>query len=196
MYKIIELFTTLLNERLATDTITTEDSVRYTFFHALLLGNYCHHTEITLELPHPNLDGEIDTFIAASNDRQSVALEFKYDREIPSGQSLNSTNRAGVVFDDLFRLAHIPQAIAQVKYFIYVTDSIMASYFQNERNGYKGFFDVRIGEVFEVNKDFLGSRPKSFRDKISCETVPCRICGVFARQLAKEHSIRGYEVKT
>jgi hypothetical protein len=51
-----------------------------------------------------------------------IAFEFKYDREIPSGASLNKTQRAVKIFKDFYKLSRI----GVLSYFVYVTDRIMA----------------------------------------------------------------------
>src|SRR5437867_2974928 len=84
-------------------------SIRYTHFHALLSSGFRKHPDVVLEYPHPTLERQmIDTLIAPRGNSPSIAIEFKYDRTIPSDRNLNMTNRAGAVFGDLFKLAHIP----------------------------------------------------------------------------------------
>ena len=188
----------MLKERFNAKVATTEDSVRYTFFYALLSSGACDHTYVIIEHPHPIIVGrkKIDFIVASSNDRPSRAFEFKYDREIPSHQKLNKTNRAGAVFNDLFRLTYIPESTAQIKYFVYLTDSQMASYFLNQDNGYGDFFNLITGQSFEIDTAFLGTRVPSFWDKISCDPIPCVASGFFASDLGEEHSLRVYEVKS
>src|SRR5713226_5255731 len=98
-------FSTLLGERLGLGVFTTEDSIRYTFCIALLSSGGLKHTDVILEYPHPVIPGaEIDTIIRGVNDRQPVAVEFKYDRENPGGTNQNRTQRAAAVVNDIFRL--------------------------------------------------------------------------------------------
>jgi hypothetical protein len=180
MRKAIELFATLLNERLVTGTYTTEDSVRYTFFHALLSGGACRHTDVVLESPHPIIQGaEIDTLITTRADEPPVALEFKYDRAIPSGRNLPRTRKAGAVFDDLFRLARVPEPTAKVKYFVYLTDSEMASYFKNPDNGLKDFFELDEGQSLALTPAFVAARAETFQKEVgaveSHKVVPVKV---------------------
>jgi len=57
-------FSTLLGERLGLEVFTTEDSIRYTFYTALLSSTGLKHTDVILEHPHPVIPGaEIDTII-------------------------------------------------------------------------------------------------------------------------------------
>lgn len=48
MKNVFDKFTELLEERFDSNIHTTEDSVRYTFFLALLNSGYCKHTDIIL----------------------------------------------------------------------------------------------------------------------------------------------------
>lgn len=194
--EVTKLFASLLNVRFTAGAVTTEDSVRYTFFHALLSSGFCKHTDIILEYPHPILARQmIDTLITARDGLRSIAVGFKYDRSIPSEWNLNMTNRAGAVFSDLFRLAHIPKEIAEIKYFFYVSDSNMANYFGNERNGYRSFFRLE-GEIgFDVDTEWIQTRPKSFRDKLQCTPIACSVFGLLNQNLARQHYLRTYELK-
>jgi hypothetical protein len=104
MNKAFTLFADLLGERLADEVTTTEDTVRYTFFYALLSTSSCSHKDIIIETPHSGIKGKkkVDFVVTARDDRPSMVFEFKYDRRIPSGRNLNTTNRAGAVFNDIF----------------------------------------------------------------------------------------------
>ena len=64
MHSTFALFAELLKERLAAKVPTVEDSVRYTFFYALLSSGACSHTEVFIEYPHPVIKAkEIDFLI-------------------------------------------------------------------------------------------------------------------------------------
>ena len=79
-------FADLLRVRFENAVPTTEDSVRYTFFAGLLRAGLQPH-EIVLEHRHDAIAGaEIDTFIPGIGTGPAVAIEFKYDRGIPSGR--------------------------------------------------------------------------------------------------------------
>jgi len=101
-----------------------------------------------------------------------------------------------MIFNDLIRLAHIPKATAARKYFIYVTDRQMTSYFKNPNNGLADLFDLAAGQSFQVDTMFLNSRPPCFRDKVSCNLIPFDVVGCFARDLGEEHLLRVYEIKS
>jgi hypothetical protein len=126
-------FAQLLSERLARGILTTEDTIRYTHYLALIRSAGLHHTQITLEHPHPGLPKAlVDTVISGTADRESAAFEFKYDRA--GNSNGNRTQRAGKALNDLFRLGKLPDAFAAAKYFVYVTDTEMAKYFRNTVN--------------------------------------------------------------
>jgi hypothetical protein len=71
----------------------------------------------------------------------------------------------------------------------------MASYFGNPENGYGDFFQLATGQVFEVSSAFIEGRPKSFRDRLEVEPIPCTVTRFFARELGIHHSLRAYEVR-
>jgi hypothetical protein len=106
-------FSALLGERLRLGVLTTEDSIRYTFYIALLSSGDMKHTDVILEHPHPLIPGaEIDTIIRGVNGRQPLAVEFKYDRGNPGGTNQNRTQRAAAVVGDMFRLVKVPNSVA------------------------------------------------------------------------------------
>jgi len=197
MRQTFELFAKLLNERLAAKVLTVEDSVRYTFFYALLSSVACRHTEVIIEYPHPVIEKkEIDFLIIPQDNRLSSALEFKYDRAIPSRRNLNKTDRAGMFCNDLLRLAHIPKSTAARKFFVYVTDSQMASYFRNPNNRFASLFELATGKECQVGREFLDGRPSSFGAKVSCPFIPFKAIGVYACDLSEQHLLRIWEIVT
>lgn len=196
MREAIEVFANLLNERLAVGAYTTEDSVRYTFFHALLSSGVCSHTDVVLELPHPTIQrAEIDTLITTRSNEPSVALEFKYDRRIPSGRNLPRSRKAGAVFKDLFRLARVPESTAKVKCFVYLTDSEMASYFRNPANGLRDFFELDEGQSLMLPPAFVAARAETFQKEVRASQITCTVTGVFSREMENERSLRIHRVE-
>ena len=75
---------------------------------------------VAFEVSHPAFDNK------AAHD-PGLAVEFKYDREIPSEGSVNKTQRAGAAFHDLYRLTGITEKYIRV--FIYVASPAMNEYF-------------------------------------------------------------------
>jgi hypothetical protein len=185
----------MLRERLELQVLTTEDSIRYTFYAALLSSGDVTHTEIVVEHPHPTIEGaQIDSVIHGNSERKSIAVEFKYDRGNPGGTNQNRTQRAAAVLVDLFRLAKVPDSAAVVKYFIYVTDSEMAAYFKNPSN--------RLGDFFEMNEQgpltlglsrFIGFS-KTLVDRVQPFACDCQVVKVFAAHLPADHHLRVFQV--
>jgi hypothetical protein len=190
-----ERFGKLLQERFNTGVSTTEDSIRYTFFLALLDSNFCQHSEIVLEESHPAIPkAQIDLLIQAAPGRLSTAFEFKYDRAIPSGRNQPRTQKAGAVFKDLFRLARIPAKLAQERYFIYVTGSEMRGYFQNPRNRFAEFFDLGTNQRFTITNEFIASQAQTFRRLVKGTIIPCSLEGAYRQGLTKQHILRVFRV--
>ena len=197
MREVFKAFANLLDERFASEVYTTEDSVRYTFFYALLSNGICEHKDIVLERPHPTIKrAEMDTLILSGVSRPSIAIEFKYDRRNPGGTNQNRTQRAGAVFNDLFRLARVTESIALRRYFVYLTDAEMALYFQNPQNGLKDFFELPEGQLFTLDAALIAARAKTFREKVEKTQIECSVTGLFSTEVSDEHLLRVYKIKT
>jgi len=76
MKEVLEEFSILLRERLS-KMYTTEDSVRFTFFAALLKRTNIAPHEIILEYPHPKIPGaEVDTYIPSPFEKKDWFLNL------------------------------------------------------------------------------------------------------------------------
>ena len=96
-------FGVLLDDRFSKDVFTKEDSVRYTFFHAISSDLELIPSDIILESVHPNIEGaEIDMLIPEKKDCPELVFEFKYDVKRLSMPA--SPFKAGHLFADIFRL--------------------------------------------------------------------------------------------
>jgi hypothetical protein len=194
MKNVWEEFAYLLDRRFKVDVITTEDSVRYTFFAALLRQKLAEPEEVILELPHPKIArAEIDTWIVRRNDCP-IAIEFKYDRQIPSGHNSPRPMKAGKLFNDLFRLALICQPGKTLCYFVYLTDSEMASYLQNKANGLADFFDCTPVSPLFVGQVYIEGKSTTFQTQAG-EITPLSLVSVHSQSLPKQHELRVFEVR-
>jgi len=190
MREVLEEFSILLRERLSKKTYTTEDSVRYTFFVALLKQTNIAPHEIILEYPHPKITGaEVDTYIPS----RGLILEFKYDRQIPSGKNSPRPQKAGKLFNDIYRLVRFDVDPNSTHWFIYLTDSEMAAYLRNERNGFKDFFELQVGELLRVDKTYIFSISVTFQRTVGgffSADIKC----IMSEKMPKEHELRIYEI--
>ena len=192
MIEILENFADLLDERLKHEVITTEDSVRYTFFAALIDTGVKPH-EVVLEYPHPAIDrAKIDTWIPA-HDGRSVALEFKYDRDPPGGMNQPKTQKAGSVFKDLHRQVRVAEGVKIRSYFVYVTSEEMAVYFRNPNNGHAEFWDLATGHTLDIDEAYFAAKPKTFMNALG-GAFKARVVGACRRTLAGGNHLRAYEV--
>ena len=195
MRPIFGSFTRLLEERLAAETFTTEDSVRYTFFLTLIENGYCKHTDILLEMPHPTISkAKVDLFIHSGDNRPSTAFEFKYDRPIPSEKNAPSTQKAGSVFKDLFRLARVDKETATQRYFIYLTTKEMADYFRNPANRLSSFFELPESQSYALAPNFVLGQAATFRNVLGDWPIACQLTGAFRRNLSRMHYLRIYQI--
>ena len=196
MKEIFQVFSALIDERLSTKVFTTEDSVRYTFFLALLESGFCKHTDILLEMPHPSIPkAEVDLFISAGDNRPATAFEFKFDRPIPSEKNSPRTQKAGAVFKDLFRLARVPAAKASQRYFIYLAASEMADYFRNPDNRLAPIFGLPEGKTYTLPAGFVNGFADTFQRVAGEWATPCSLLSVYSQNLSHQHALRIYLVQ-
>ncbi|MBW1716821.1 MAG: hypothetical protein JRH08_15300 [Deltaproteobacteria bacterium] len=192
MIEIFEKFGELLNERFRRGVVTTEDSVRYTFFAALLDAGVTPH-EVVLEYPHPAIYGaKIDTWLPSYKDR-SIALEFKYDRDLPGGKNQPKTQKAGYIFKDLHRQVLVAKEIGVRSFFVYVTSEEMAVYFRNPDNGYAEFWGLQNGKEIDIDNHYLSNKPKTFLNTLG-GMFQAKVMGIFNRTLSGGNYLRVYEV--
>jgi len=193
MNELLKEFSTLLKERLG-KTYTTEDSVRYTFFTALLKRTNIAPHEIILEYPHPNIPGaKVDTYIPSSSGRKGLVLEFKYNRQIPCGRKAPKSKRAGELFNDIYRLTQFHVDPNSTLLFVYLTDSEMAKYLKNDLNGLANFFELPIGEVLRIDKAYISSKAETFQRAIG-GSFNAEIKCMWKEEMPEYHEMRVYEI--
>ena len=187
IHKIFEDFGSLLKTRLEKGVQTTEDSVRYTFF-AALLQNGIRPEEIVLEYAHPSLEGheKLDTWIERDGQRP-IAIEFKYHRPIPSGHNVPKTQLAGDVFNDLERLSNMRESL---NYFIYLASREMCIYF---RNKFPKLWNLRMEERLLIGHDFFDKLPKTLLGRIKGVNGHF-IEGAYRQQVSPNHFLRIFRV--
>ena len=185
MNTILTDFAALLRTRIGNDVWTTEDSVRYTLFAAMLRNNVEPHAVIQ-EFPHPGLGGEkrVDTWMPDFHGK-AVAIEFKYD---PSrGTTLNETQRAGAVFEDLRRLQLLSDDA--VCYFVYVAMAEMDRHFRNQHGELYGLAQA---ESVEIRRSYFADRPRTFMGKVG-GVFEASVTGVVSQRFLG-HNLRVYNV--
>ena len=190
--RVFERFGELLDVRLERGVFTTEDSVRYTFYTALLEIEHLGPEDIVLEHPHPVIAGaEIDTLIPGFPPG-GLAIEFKYDRAMPSGRNAPRPQKAGKAIQDLHRLGRLPAEMRRV--FVYATDPEMAAYFASPKNGLVGMFNLTFGHQLAIDDGFLATRCATLRHSAGA-TPNVTISAEFLRSLPRGHELRIYRVE-
>ncbi len=185
-------FCKLLEARFKGKILTTEDSVRYTFFASMLYNNVEPDTVI-LEFPHPNIPkAKIDTWMPNFHGN-AVAIEFKYDRDPPGGKNQPKTQKAGSAFRDLRRLQLINTNPYAARYFVYVTTKKMDTYFRNPDNGHKEIYELPPCRSVNIKESYFSDKPKSFMDKLE-EPFEAKITNALKSSLPGDHFLRIYEV--
>ena len=192
MIEILEKFGELLDKRFALGVVTTEDSIRYTFFAALLEAGVQPH-QVVLEYPHPSIErAKIDTWLPNFKEGP-VAFEFKYDRNPPGGKNQPKTQKAGSVFKDLKRQVHVATDVGARSYFVYVTSEEMATYFGSSKNGYAEFWELKQGKKVEMDQNYFLEKPNTFLNTLG-ELFQAVVVGAFSRELQGGNYLRVYEV--
>jgi hypothetical protein len=186
-------FAELMGRRLQRGVFTTEDSVRYTFFIAIVEALGIDPADIVLEYPHTKIArAKIDTWIPAFGGR-AFAIEFKYDRPIPSKTNQPRTQKAGNLVKDLFRLAQIHSHSAVDALFVYLTSKEMAAYLGSAVNGLTEIFNPKEGSALRIDDRYLASRARTLRNAAGAIT-PCNIEVLLSRSLPGEYELRVYAV--
>ena len=195
MKTVFSQFADLLDARFRKDIHTSEDAVRYTMFAAMLYQDIPADS-LSFEYPHPHPTlkrAKIDTWLQIDGEKP-IAIEFKYDRGIPSGLNLPGPQKAGSVFYDLYRLLLVNTSIGATCYFVYVTTAEMAAYFTNPSNGHNAFFELLPSASIDILKGYFSGKSQTFRDHSKTE-FEARIKGILSRSLAADHGLRIYEVE-
>lgn len=195
MQAIFQDFSKELEKRFSFSIYTTEDSVRYTLFYCLAQSGY-KPIDIVLEYPHPSIpNARVDTYIPMKEGRKGgIVFEFKFDRAIPSGKNTPRTQKAGKVFADLFRLALFNNNSPLSKYFIYVTDEEMATYFTNPSNKLDPFFQLLPEKTLQINHSFFDNYSSTFKNSIGIHIADFSLKCVFKKDYSSNYWLRIYQV--
>jgi len=171
----------------------TEDGVRYSFFNSVIAVAGLTPSQIYLEYPHNTIKGaKIDTYIPHFNGHE-VAVEFKYDRAIPSGKNSPRPQKAGKLFNDMRRLLEFKLQDNALRLFVYLTDDEMAGYMRNVGNNLAEFFGVSQGSSLVVAPAFFTNKSATFQKSCgNCfnATLTC----AFAASLPIGHELRIFEI--
>lgn len=190
----IDLFGELLERRLKLGVYTTEDAVRYTFFAALIQALNLRPEDIVLEHDHGSIArAKVDTWIPFFGGR-CYAIEFKYDRPIPSGRNAPLTQKAGQIIKDMFRLAKIDTTMGAEAVFVYLATREMTGYLGNPNNGLANLFRLGTGSSLHINSGYLFSCPETLR-RSAGEVTPCIVTSLYSRELCNAHQLRVFEIR-
>lgn len=186
-----ERYAEFLKERLASKQHLTEDSVRYSFFSALLETTDIKQHEIVLELPHPELEKkEIDTHVLPAEGRAAYYIEFKFHRA--SNSSSPKPQKAGSLFKDFGRLSTVKSDGARCLV-VYLTDGEMAKYFDKHQEAYSGFWSKPVGGSFSYDDDFLSKTRDTVRN-VCGDVHHADVTVAFSASLPEDFQLRVFEI--
>lgn len=186
-------FVKLLWQRLGAGVYTTEDSIRFTFF-AALLQNGVRPEQVVLEFPHPVMRGaRVDAVILDAQGEPGSAVEFKYDRTTPGGSNQPKPQKAGSVFADLARLLRFAPLASRS--LVYVTDKEIARYLAAPANGLASVFQLRDGDSVQVGPDFFIGRSQTFLRSMGQWPRAAMLWSVACCEMPREHYLRIYHVE-
>ena len=193
MYKAAKEFGRLLDERLAKKIHTTEDSIRYIFFHSMMNKMKYDPNDIILEYPHPAIHrARIDTFIQKNSRYPATALEFKFHKTMSSKTNAPGSQYAGSLLKDIFRLASLQKIRPETDcYMVYATDSEMIGYFYNMNNKLWRFFN---NKKTLINQKFINDKSPTFI-KSAGTVIDCSV-ELVLKQDGIYYAIRIYRILT
>jgi hypothetical protein len=157
-------FVTTVEKRLAdgrrfNDAIT-EDALCF-YIAATFMRAGCAPDSIEMEIAHPTFKKEKgmqkSCDIRVFDEQASTWLEVKFDREPPSGASMNMTNRLGKLVNDLMRTPSIPGGN---RLFLYVTTTTMLNYLSGNGGQYLG------KASFMIDKRYVESLPTAAASQV------------------------------
>jgi len=190
---VYKSFNEILKKRLQNNVFTTEDSVRYSFFAALLRQPSFDPNDIIMEYPHNRIKkAQVDTYIP-NYEGKEVIIEFKYDRAIPSGKNVPGPQKAGKHFNDMSRLLDFDTSLPAIRLFVYLTDSEMVSYLRNPSNNLVAYFDMVPKSRFEIDEAFFRNKSKTFQSS-SGGVLKAIINCDWTSQLPHSHELRIYNI--
>jgi hypothetical protein len=180
-----------LNQRIEHGQTLSEDTLRYSFFAAIIKASDVPQHDILLEHPHPALATKrIDTYVQAVGQRLAHYFEFKYHKK--TAATANKPQRAGGLFNDFCRLSHLAGESANC-FVVYITDRDMAGYFPNNISSYPGFWNGPLGSDFFFNQAFYDGTSESFKSKCT-PFVPTYVRFAFLSALHAGHHLRIFQV--
>ena len=189
-------FGVLLDNRFSKDVFTKEDSVRYTFFHAISSDLELIPSDIILESVHPNIEGaEIDMLIPENKDYPELVFEFKYD--VKRSSTSARTSKAGHLFADIFRLFLYKKEHQKSKCFlIYVTSLEQANYLSKKENRLNDFFNLPTGQTLQINSDYVKNHADTFVNAAKAYGIhECKILSCLNMDLENSHYVRIFEIQ-
>ena len=140
----------------------------------------------------PVSSGSIFTLGNDEESGETIAIEFKYHREIPSKTNAPRPMKAGKLFHDLKRLMMIKNSAPTRTLLVFLTDKEMATYFSNQKNGLTDFFFLDPGQTLKIQTPYFYSKSTTFTNAAG-GAFNVNISCLYSESLPAEHELRIYE---
>ena len=164
---VLATFRQELSQCLESGAWTLESDVRDAFVNALVsVGGT--QSQIQREAPHvtlPRSYGWIDLLVWDVPVGSQCAIEFKYDRGIPSGYNQPKTQKAGAIFADFIRRLHWPTSDQRL--FVYATDSEMRNYLTASPTILSRVLQEAPGASIDLDSTSFRDLPKTITQRVT-----------------------------
>jgi hypothetical protein len=136
-------------------------------------------------------------YIPPASNRNGMACEIKYHRRIPSGKNSPKPQKAGEVFNDIFRLARFEPKKKISRYLLYITDAEMASYFGSSQNRFTDLFNLPGNQRLRITEAYCTSdRCETFVNQVTGNFSPSEVIRKFPSLVFPDNNwIRIYKIQ-
>jgi hypothetical protein len=168
---------------------TSEDSVRYSFFSALLQEAYARPEEIVLDYPLLDPQGTLEMYIGPSPNRPVMMADFRYSRPVPARDDRPRLLFAAQVLGDLARLAGIGLRSADRLLVLLLTRETI-TYLKHPSRGLCCLCWLHTGEECVLGRDGISPSQTALRRAVPRAFPGLNAEMLVAADLPRDHQIR------
>ncbi|HEX6751356.1 MAG TPA: hypothetical protein VF092_28955 [Longimicrobium sp.] len=191
--RLLDNFGKLMQERIVHGTHTTEDAVRYMFFHTLVCAGY-RPENISLEEPLPDHPTRrLDTVVYDRSGHRQILVEFKFHRMKQAVQP--KPQLAGGLYRDLFRLAFAQAKTGAKAFLVYITDRGMADYLEQPKHGCSEIFLLAEESSVDIGSRSLHGKSKTFSHALDGFLYPATVRCAYRREFSNGQQLIIFSIK-